>query len=142
VVTKSGSKFASSAGDWKLLHKECGDALRTLHAAGYRIVVFRRVLRRETGGVGRSRAALRLGAARGRSRPDALRSAVWRSNQGGIKTAVDKTRAGYVKGYFDSAFDEVRPAMARALRRSGAASGGPLTPRHAPLASRNRLACP
>ena len=42
VVTKSGGSFARDAGDWKMLHASCVDAIRLLHAAGYRIVVFRR----------------------------------------------------------------------------------------------------
>ena len=44
VVTKSGGSFARDAGDWKMLHGSCVDAIRLLHSAGYRIVIFRRVM--------------------------------------------------------------------------------------------------
>lgn len=42
VVTRAGSGFAKDPTDYRFLHGETVAALRTLHAAGYRIVVFRR----------------------------------------------------------------------------------------------------
>ena len=63
VVTRSGGSFARDAGDWKVLHPPCVDALRLLHSAGYRIVVFRRAAPRHA----RAACAARRGCARLRS---------------------------------------------------------------------------
>jgi hypothetical protein len=63
VVTRSGGSFARDAADWKVLHAESVDAIRLLHSAGYRIVVFRRAFQR----LACVACAARLGCARLRS---------------------------------------------------------------------------
>jgi DNA 3'-phosphatase len=116
VATKGGGSFAANANDWRLLHGRAAAALRELHDAGYRIVVFRR-----------ARAAARVAAQqrqREKARSCALTSRAFlrslsrsllslslsrtrsraRSNQNGIKSAVDGKRAATVRGYFDASF--------------------------------------